>query len=198
MKKTNNRVVMYARKRKGLTDYRKRLKLLLSNKPRLVVRRSLKNILAQVVEYNAEGDKIIVSSWSGELKGLGWKLGNGNLPSAYLVGVLVGKKAKEKGLSEMVLDMGLQNSIKGSRIYALVKGVVDAGINIPHSPEMLPDSARITGKHIEQYAGILKKDQEAYKKQFGNYLKEGIDPSSISKQVEDIKNKILGVNNARR
>ena len=65
----------FKRKRLGKTDYRKRLKLLLANKSRLVVRKSLKSILAQIVEYGEKGDKIVVSAHSSELKKYGY---NGN------------------------------------------------------------------------------------------------------------------------
>ena len=53
--------VPFRRRREGKTDYRKRLKLLLSRKPRLVVRKSLNNIIAQIVEYDEKGDRVVVS-----------------------------------------------------------------------------------------------------------------------------------------
>jgi len=84
----------FKRKRIGKTDYRKRLRFLLANKPRIVVRKSLKNISAQIVEYNGKGDKVVVGAHSAELKKYGWQSGNGNLPAAYLVGLIAGTKAK--------------------------------------------------------------------------------------------------------
>ena len=168
MKKTKH-AVAYRRKRKGLTNYKKRLKLLLANKPRLVIRKSLKNIGAQIIEYNKKGDKVLISAHSSNLDKFGWKMGKSNLPSAYLVGLLVGKKAKEKGINELIMDIGLNKSVKGSRIYALLKGVVDSKIEIPHSGDMLPDESRIKGEHIEKYAS-----------------------KSIKKYFEETRNKILG------
>ena len=141
----------FKRKKLGKTDYRKRLRLLLANKPRLVVRKSLKNILGQIVEYGDKGDKVILSAHSSELKKYGWEGNKGNIPSSYLVGLLVGTKAKKKDIKELILDMGLQNSVKGSRIYALLKGCIDAGLNIPHSKDILPIEDRIKGKHIEKF-----------------------------------------------
>ena len=41
-------ILSYKRKREGKTDYRKRLKLLKSDKLRFVVRKSLNNILTQI------------------------------------------------------------------------------------------------------------------------------------------------------
>ena len=54
MKTHKTRAAAYRRKREGKTDYRKRLRLLLSGKPRLVIRRSLRDISAQVIEYYLE------------------------------------------------------------------------------------------------------------------------------------------------
>ncbi len=192
MSRKNTHVVQYRRKRKGLTNYRMRLKLLLSEKPRLVVRKTLKNIIVQIIEYRKEGDRILASVSSNHLQSLGWKSSKQNIPSAYLVGLLIGKKAKEKNIKEMVLDMGYQKSIKGSRIYAVVKGVLDSGISIPHNKDMLPTVKRIRGEHIASYASAIKGDKENYSKRFGVYLKNGIEPEGFSEYFDKIKNKILG------
>ena len=141
----------FKRKKLGKTNYRKRLKLLLAHKPRLVVRKSLKNILAQIVEYNEKGDKVILSAHSSELKKYGYNGNKGNIPSAYLVGLLIGNKAKKKDIKELILDIGLQNSVKGSRIYSVLKGCIDTGLNIPHSKDILPMEDRIKGKHIKNF-----------------------------------------------
>ena len=141
----------FKRKRLGKTNYRKRLKLLLANKPRLVVRKSLKNILAQIVEYDKKGDKVVVSAHSSELRKYGYDGSKGNIPTAYLIGLLIGNKAKKKDIKELVLDIGLQNSVKGSRIYSLLKGCIDTGLNIPHSKNILPMEDRIKGKHIKNF-----------------------------------------------
>lgn len=141
----------FKRKRIGKTNYRRRLKILLANKLRLVVRKSLKNMSAQIIEYNENGDKVLVGVHSSELKKYGYDGNKGNIPAAYLVGLLVGNKAKKKGIKELVLDMGLQNSVKGSRIYSVLKGCIDAGLEIPHSKDILPPDDRLNGKHIKDF-----------------------------------------------
>ena len=143
--------VNFKRKRLGKTNYKKRLKVLLAKRPRLVVRKSLNNILAQIVEYDEKGDRVVLSAHSAELKKYGWNGNNGNLPAAYLVGLLIGNKAKKKGINKLVLDIGLQTSVKGSRIYSLVKGCVDNGLSIPCSNEVLPSEDRVKGKHINKF-----------------------------------------------
>ena len=181
----------FKRKRAGKTNYRKRIKILLASKPRLVVRKSLNNICAQVIEYKPEGDKVILSAHSSDLDEYGWKMNRGNLSSAYLVGLLIGKKAKKQGVKELVLDLGLYKSTKGSRVYALLKGCIDAGLNIPHSNEILPDEKRIRGEHITNYAAMLKKNNE-YEKVFSNYAKNKVNIESFQKYFDETKNKILG------
>src|SRR3989338_5237792 len=122
MSKNNTFTVRFRRRRDGITDYRKRLKILKSEKPRLVVRKSLSNVLVQFAEYDAKGDKVLLSAHSKELAKLGWNGNRGNIPAAYLTGLLAGKKALKKSINEAVLDIGLNVSTKGSRIYAALKG----------------------------------------------------------------------------
>jgi large subunit ribosomal protein L18 len=189
--------VQFRRKREGKTSYKKRLKLLIAGKPRLVIRPFLKNMAAQIIEYDPQGDKTIASVHSRELEKMGWKFNKGNTPAAYLPGVLLGKKAKGKGVKEAVLDIGLASPVKGSRIFACLKGVVDAGIKVPFSESILPKEDRIKGNHVTKYVSVLKENQEKYSKQFSGYVKLNIDPSKILIVFEEIKNKILkGVSNA--
>ncbi|MBI2106329.1 50S ribosomal protein L18 [Candidatus Woesearchaeota archaeon] len=137
---------IYNRRRKGKTDYRKRIILLKSRIPRLVIRKSLNNIELQLVSYDKEGDKILVSAHSNQLKKLGWNHHRGNLSSAYLTGLIIGKKAKTKNISKAVLDIGFRRSISGSVIYAALKGAIEADLNVPHSKEIFPDDKRIESK----------------------------------------------------
>lgn len=154
----------FKRRRIGKTDYDKRLKLLLSKKPRLVVRKSLKYIRAQIVEFDKIGDKTLVAASSEELKKLGWKFSTDNLPSAYLTGLLVGRKAVKKGIKEAILDVGLYTSVTGSKIYAAVKGALDAGLKVPIEQEVLPKEERIKGLHIASYLEKFKSLPEEFEK----------------------------------
>lgn len=191
---TKTYTVKFRRKREGKTDYKKRVKLLLSNKKRVVVRRSLKNMYASIVEFKEKGDHVIVGVDTKELRKLGWNYHGGNMPSAYLAGFLLGKKAKKKGVKEAVLDIGLYNPIKKSRIYAVVAGLVDAGLNVPHDPEVIPKEDRLSGSHIKAYAENLKKEEHRFSKQFSNYTKRKIDPLGIDTQFKSMKAKIAGEN----
>ena len=184
-------IVPHRRRRESKTDYRQRLSLLRSGKHRLVIRRSVNNIVCQIVQYGKKGDKIITTADSKQLKKFGWKANCGNIPAAYLTGYLCGLKAKAAKANEAILDMGLHVSVKGSRIYACLKGAIDAGISVPHSEEILPPEDRFTGKHVEKYASELKKsDPEKYKRQFSALLKNKVEPESLSKHFSEVKAKL--------
>ena len=142
-------IMQHKRRRNLKTNYKKRLALIKSEKARLVIRKRLNNISVQFINFDSKGDKTIASAFSTELKKLGWKFSLGNIPSAYLTGLLAGNKAKGK-IKEAVLDIGLQTSIKGSRIYSALKGVLDSGVNVNHSENILPSEDRIKGLHISE------------------------------------------------
>ena len=142
--------VPFRRRREGRTDYRHRAALIRGGTVRAVVRKSNRNVRIQFVEYKADGDVILASAVSTELEKLGWTGSGKSTPGAYLTGLLAGKRAKEKGLEKAVLDIGLREPTKGAVVFAALKGIVDAGIEVPHSGEMLPKDDRITGKHMRE------------------------------------------------
>ncbi len=141
--------VKFRRERDGQTDYKKRLALLKSRLPRLVVRISNKHICCQVINHEKEGDRVIASGFSKELVKLGWKGSTSNTPAAYLTGYLCGRRAKKAEIEKAVLDIGRRSVIRGSRVFAALKGALDAGIEIPHSESILPPQERIEGAHID-------------------------------------------------
>lgn len=174
------------RRREQKTDYRKRLKLLLSGKPRLVIRRTSRHIIVQVVEYDPKGDNVIVCAHSNELKNYGWKGSTSNTSAAYLTGLICGMKAKKKGTKEAVLDIGL--ILGSSKIFAALKGVLDSGLNVPHRDEILPDEKRIKGEHVAGHAGLIKDK----KKRFSKYFERGLDPTELPKHFDAVVSKIKG------
>lgn len=191
MAKKQTYTVAYRRKREGKTNYKKRLSLLKSRKLRLVVRTSLKNITAQIVAYDEVGDKVLVSAHSRELAKQGFKAGLGNLCAAYLVGLLVAKKAKSQKIELAVLDLGLNAPVPGSRIFAVVRGAHDGGLDIPCNEEVLPSEARVNGEHVVLFAQALKADKAKFERQFSGYLKAGVNPEELPKLIADMKNKLM-------
>jgi len=140
-------VVNFRRRREGRTDYAKRLALLKSGKPRMVVRKSNKYVTVQFVKFGEKGDETIASATTMELKKIGFP-GKCNTPSAYLAGIAAAKKARAKGVGEFVLDIGRQTASRGSIVFAALKGALDAGLKTSHAPEMIPSEDRIKGSHL--------------------------------------------------
>ncbi len=184
--------VPWRRRREGKTNYYRRLKLIKSGKPRLVVRKTNKYIIVQLVEPRIEGDKVIAAAHSRELvKRFGWNGGTANTAAAYLTGLLAGYRALEKGFKEAVLDIGLNEPVKGARVFAALKGALDAGMEIPHSEEILPDEDRIRGIHIASWAKELSENNpEFYNRQFSLYLKRGLKPEDLPAHFDEVKLKI--------
>ncbi|HLE46929.1 MAG TPA: 50S ribosomal protein L18 [Candidatus Thermoplasmatota archaeon] len=141
--------VAFRRRREGKTDYKKRLGLVKSGKPRLVVRRSSRTITVQFIDFGEQGDVVRAAATSRDLVAQGWTHSGSATPAAYLTGLLAAKRAKKAGIEEAVLDIGRQDPTPGGRIFAALKGVVDGGIDVPHDEEILPDEKRLQGEHIK-------------------------------------------------
>jgi large subunit ribosomal protein L18 len=177
------------RRREKKTDYQARKGFVLSGKPRLVARSSLNNTVAQIVVAKPYGDVVLASAHTRELiNKFGWKASTGNVPSAYLAGYLCGLKAKKNGVSEAILDLGLVSPIKGSKVFATLAGVVDAGVSIPHSQEKIVKD-RIKGAHIAKYAKTLGTPEE-YAPKFSAYLAKKLSPEKISEHFDEVKTNI--------
>lgn len=185
--------VPYRRKRQGRTNYRKRLTLLISKKPRLVIRPSLNHIAMYIISFKPQGDFISAAANSRELKSLDWKFHAASIPAAYLTGMLVAKKALKAGIKEAVLDIGFKSPTKGAVLFAALKGAVDGGLTIPHSGEVFPDEKRIRGEHIAAYAALLQKEPPKYQKQFSACIKSGTNPAELPKHFDAVKAKIAKV-----
>jgi len=181
--------VPFRRRREGKTNYYRRRELLKSRKIRLVIRCSLSHTRVQFVKAELKGDKVLVSAFSKELEKYGWKAPCGNLPAAYLTGFLAGLKAKKFELKEAILDAGIRKPPKGSRIYAGLKGVIDAGIYVPCDGEILPDEDRVKGKHIAAYWEALEGSEER-ERRFSQYIKNGLTPEKLPEHFEEVKSNL--------
>ncbi|MCX8158684.1 MAG: 50S ribosomal protein L18 [Candidatus Pacearchaeota archaeon] len=142
------------RRREAKTDYRNRLVLLKSQKPRLVIRKTNRYIIAQIVVSEIAQDKIIVGLTSKVLLEKGWPRElSGSLKSlsaAYLTGFLVGKMAQKQNITSAILDIGMNRNIQKSRLFAALKGAIDSGLKIPHNPDCLPPMEMIKKEKISK------------------------------------------------
>ena len=182
--------VRFRRRREGRTDYKLRRALVRSGKPRAVVRVTNKYVYVQITDAELRGDIVRAAASSKELAKMGWKGASGNIPSAYLTGTLAARRAIAKGVKEAVLDIGLKSSTKGSKLFAVLKGLSDAGLQVPHSDGPLPDKGRIGGVHISEYAKKLSGETDVYRKTFSGYLKRGLKPEELSNHFEQVRQQI--------
>lgn len=132
------------RRLQARTDYKARFNLLKSGKARVVIRKTNQYIIAQLVTSANAQDHVVASVISKDLLAKGWpkeKSGSlKSLPAAYLTGYMLGKRVVAKH-KEAIVDFGMQRNIHKSRLYAVVQGVVDAGITLAHTPDILPTEA---------------------------------------------------------
>ena len=145
--------VPYRRRREKKTDYAARRILATSDRPRFVVRISNKTIQVQVTRSEIEGDYELAKASSYELKNkYGWIASGKNIPAAYLIGYIAGKKALEAGIKIANLDLGLKKATNGNKIFAVVQVANDAGLEIPVDSDIVPSPESMNGQVIAEYA----------------------------------------------
>jgi large subunit ribosomal protein L18 len=154
------------RRHEQKTDYGARMGMLKSANPRIVVRKTNRYVVAQIVQSLGAQDRVIAQATSLELIEKGWpKALSGSLkslPAAYLTGLLLAQKTGQE--KSFIFDIGMQRNIKKGRLYAVLKGLIDSGITIPHGKDVLPDD-----KHLERNS----KTREAYLKLKGALMTHG-------------------------
>lgn len=186
-------VPLLRRRREGVTDYRSRKRAIASQKTLLVVRFSNKNVSSQFVKPSEAGDVVVSSAHSKELAKHGWHGSPKSTPACYLLGMLAGKKAKAKGVKEAVFYGGQAPFIRGSRSAAFLKGVIDAGVEVPAGEDVFPTEERLKGKAIADYATMLSgEDKDAYQKSFSALIKAGFKPEEYPAHFEKVKAEISG------
>jgi large subunit ribosomal protein L18 len=176
--------------RQRKTNYRKRSGILIGRRPFIITKISGQNISAQALKPTLTGDIVIASAHSRELIRHGWKGSMNSMPACYLTGLLLGKKSIQKGATNAVLYTG--NNPFTTKVAACLKGIVDSGINIPVSNESLPGDDRVSGKHIANYANLLKDSEEKYNSRFSALLKQGLRPEDYPVHFEEIRMRISG------
>ena len=188
--KANYRVAV-RRRREGKTDYQARKAMVVSGRPRLVARPSLSNAQAQIIVAKQIGDMTLAAASSRELvKKYGWKAPTGSIPAAYLTGLLCGLKAKQAGINEAILDIGMVIPTKGQRVFAILHGVLDAGVEVPHGEGKIVNG-RHKGNHIAAYAQELGADSDEYKAKFSKMIEAGVAPEKIVEHYTAVKAAIV-------
>jgi len=208
----------HARKRLILQDKNKYK----TPKYRFVVRRTHRDLITQIISADLTHDCVLASAYSHELPRYGIKLGLTNYAAAYATGLLLARRVNKKfeldyeGNTEIngedynvdaaddgkapfkaLLDVGLQRTTRGARLFGALKGACDGGVNVPHKDRRFPGTTKegkeykpnpevhrkyIFGGHVAEYMARLEgEDEDALKKQFGRYVKEGIKSADLEK-----------------
>jgi large subunit ribosomal protein L5e len=206
----------YARQRLIIQDKNKYK----TPKYRFVVRFSNRDITCQIFSADMTHDVCMASAYAHELKRYGINLGLTNYAAAYCTGLLLARRVNAKfnldyeGQTDVNgedfnveadpegnapfkanLDVGLQRTTTGARIFGALKGATDGGLNVPHNDRRFPGTKReeadfvadvevhkkyIFGGHVADYMRSLKEeDEDAYKKQFSAYIKAGLTADKI-------------------
>jgi len=195
-------------------------------KYRFVVRKSHRDITCQIFSADLTHDVCIASAYSHELSRYGVSVGLTNYAAAYCTGLLLARRINTKfslpyeGNSEVngedfnvepeeegkapfkaLLDVGLQRTTTGARVFGALKGACDGGLFIPHGDKRFPGTQTegkevkpnaevhrkyIFGGHVAEYMNKLKEsDPEAYNKQFSRFIKEGVSGDDLEKMYTD-------------
>jgi large subunit ribosomal protein L18 len=138
------------RRRECKTDYKARRILLTSGLPRIVVRKTNKYFIIQAVESEEAQDKVLATITSKELLKNGWDAKAGgslkSVPAGYLTGLLMAKKLGE---GKYIMDLGMARTFKGGRVFSVVKGLIDGGLDIPANKKVFPTEERLNGDHMK-------------------------------------------------
>ncbi|KAL7717222.1 60S ribosomal protein L5 [Entamoeba marina] len=196
-------------------------------KYRLVVRITNKTVIAQVSYSEIIGDKVLCSAYSFELPKYGVTLGLTNYAAAYCTGLLLARRLLNKlGMDKQfvgvddgskigadytpeeieerrpfkcILDVGLARTTTGSKVFAVMKGMCDGGVYVPHSASRFVGAGededvlreRILGGHVASYMKYLSnEDGDLYKRQFGRFINKGIKPEDLEQIYLDAHKKI--------
>ena len=128
-----------------------------------------------------QGDRVLCAAESDELKTYGVTAGLTNYAAAYCTGLLLARRLlKQVGLSDVykpndkvdgeyfnvdediqddkrpfkaLLDVGLAPTTTGARVFAVLKGACDGGVNVPHNTKRFPGFRRAVVEEIKGKRG---------------------------------------------
>ncbi|EGG17544.1 60S ribosomal protein L5 [Cavenderia fasciculata] len=189
-------------------------------KYRLVARFTNKKVIAQIIYSKIVGDFVLCEATSAELPRFGVPVGLTNYAAAYATGLLLARrlltqiklndlyKGQEKVTGDdfnvtavedkprpfkALLDVGLARTTTGAKVFAVMKGACDGGVNIPHKKTRFVGfdaeskklntavlRGHIFGAHVSEHMKQLQADdEESYKKHYSQYIKNNIAPKDV-------------------
>uniref|UniRef100_A0A2K6AZM4 Large ribosomal subunit protein uL18 C-terminal eukaryotes domain-containing protein n=1 Tax=Macaca nemestrina TaxID=9545 RepID=A0A2K6AZM4_MACNE len=93
------------------------------------------------------------------------------------------------------LEAGLARTITGNKVFGTLKGAVDGSLSISHCTKRFPgyDSESKEFKHRKHILGqnvadymryLMEQDEDAYKKQFSQYIKNSVTPDMMEEMYK--------------
>jgi len=207
-----------------------------NKKYRLVVRFTNRKCICQIMYATIRGDMIVAQASSAELTNFGVPVGHKNYAAAYCTGLLVARRVLKKfGLDETfkgkeeidgeeyhvedeendqrpfkcILDVGLQTTAVGHRMWGALKGAVDGGLHIPHSQKRFPGfkpaeekgaeseydaeahKEKIFGGNVKEYMEMLEEeDPTKYEAHFAKFIAEDINGEKLEEMYTEAHEKI--------
>ena len=144
------------RRRKNMTDYKKRIGLLKGNRPRIVFRKTNRYLIAQYTTSIETKDRVEIGVNSIALMNYGWpkefKNSLKSMPAAYLLGFIMGKKIINEKKQVPIADFGMTRVLHKSKVFAFIKGLIDSGVGIGtgEKKDAFPSEERIMGKNLKK------------------------------------------------
>jgi len=184
-----------------------------SKKYRLVARRTNRRIIAQVIYSTMTGDRVLSAADSFELKSHGVTAGLSNYSAAYATGLLLARRLlKQVGLADTykandeingeyfnvdedvqdrrpfkaLLDVGIQATTTGARVFAVMKGACDGGLNVPHKTKRFPGFVKAETTIVENKRGKATDKEKTQAKFDASVLRDRI----FGKHVTDYMNQL--------
>mmetsp|Transcript_54861 Transcript_54861/g.129405 ORF Transcript_54861/g.129405 Transcript_54861/m.129405 type:complete len:189 (-) Transcript_54861:409-975(-) len=174
-----------------------------------------RNIICQFVQSRLQGDHILKAMYSKNLEIFGIKSGKTSFSASYIIGLLLAKKVlrqnfffqekneNKQAIPNAVLDLGLRRVTTGNKVFGVMTGVVDGGINVPHNEKRFPGyqagekfdsdllNQRIKGEHVREYMQLLKEeDNEKYQKHFSKLIKNKMEGKNYLRVFDHVYKKI--------
>mmetsp|Transcript_76106 Transcript_76106/g.166080 ORF Transcript_76106/g.166080 Transcript_76106/m.166080 type:complete len:316 (-) Transcript_76106:108-1055(-) len=207
-----------------------------AKKYRLIVRFTNRKVICQIAYATIRGDMVVCQATSSELTKYGIPAGHKNYAAAYATGLLVARRVlKQFGLDEKfagkeeldgedyhvedeeteqrpfkcILDVGLQTTTVGHRMWGALKGAVDGGLHIPHSNRKFPGykpaeekgqdpeydaeahKEKLFGMHVKEYMETMaEEDPTKYEAHFSKYIEADIDADKMEDMYTEAFDKI--------
>ena len=186
-----------------------------SKKYRLVVRRTNAKYIAQIIYATMRGDKVLCAADSGELKTYGLTAGLTNYAAGYCTGLLLARRLlKQVGLADVhkandkrdgsffnveddmddekrpfkaLLDVGLAPTTTGARVFAVLKGACDGGVNVPHKTKRFPGFRRAVVEEVKGKRGKVVDSEKTEAKFDAKVLRGHIFGNHVTAYMNSLK-----------